>query len=389
MVSFRSHIPALLFLAGLFFLNFLARIVMAPLLPTVEGDLHISHGEAGSFFLFISLGYFVGLLASGFVSARLTHRWTIVISSAIIGGSLLAVALSHSIGGIRGGLLLLGFAAGLYLPSGIATITSLVDPRDWGKAVAIHELAPNIAFFAAPLIVLGLLYWFSWKHIMALLGFAAILVAVLFIRVGKGGRFSGEAPHPTAIKSLLSLPAFWIMMALFSLGIGASMGVYTMLPLYLVAEQKFEQGWANQLVAFSRIAGPAIAFVAGWATDTLGSKRAMAGVFATTGMATLLIGMTTGSWLIPFLFLQPTLAICFFPAGFAALASIGPAALRNVAVSFVVPVAFLVGGGLLPAGLGMMGDHGSFALGIMLFGVLLASGSMLPRYLRLHEEQGE
>jgi NNP family nitrate/nitrite transporter-like MFS transporter len=389
MSPFRSHIPALLLLAGIFFINFLSRIVMAPLLPTVEGDLHINHGEAGSFFLFISLGYFVGLLVSGFISARLTHRWTIVISSAAIGASLLVVALTHTMGGIHGGLLMLGFAAGLYLPSGIAAITSLVGFRDWGKAVAIHELAPNIGFVAAPLVAEGLLHWFSWKYIMGLLGFVAILVAVVFMRVGKGGRFPGEAPHPTAIKNLLSLPSFWIMMALFSLGIGASMGVYTMLPLYLVAEQKFEQSWANELVAFSRMAGPAVAFVSGWVTDSLGSKRAMTGVFVLTGMATLLIGMTTGSWLIPFLFLQPTLAICFFPAGFAALANIGPAALRNVAVSFVVPVAFLVGGGLLPTGLGMMGDHGSFALGIMLFGVLLAGGSVLPRYLRLHEEQGK
>ena len=389
MVPFRSHIPALLFLAGIFFLNFLSRIVMAPLLPTIEEDLHISHGEAGSFFLFISLGYFVGLLTSGFITARLTHRWTIVISSAAIGGSLLAVGLSHTMGGIRGGLILLGLAAGLYLPSGIATITSLVSSRDWGKAIAIHELAPNIGFIAAPLVAEGLLRWFSWQGIIALLGFAALLAGVLFMRLGKGGRFSGEAPHPTALRTMFSLPAFWIMMALFSLGIGASMGVYTMLPLYLVTEQKFEQSWANQLVAFSRIAGPIVAFAAGWASDKLGPKRAMAGVFLTTGMATLLIGMTTGPWLIPFLFLQPTLAICFFPAGFAALASIGPASLRSVAVSFVVPVAFLMGGGLLPTVLGIMGDHGSFALGIMLFGVLLAGGSVLPRYLRLHEEQGE
>jgi NNP family nitrate/nitrite transporter-like MFS transporter len=387
MDSFRSHIPSLLFLAGIFFLNFLSRIVLAPLLPTIEADLHIGHGEAGSFFLFISLGYFVGLLASGFITARLTHRWTIVISSVAIGGSLLAVALSHTMGGIRGGLILLGLAAGFYLPSGIATITSLVSSRDWGKAIAIHELAPNIGFIAAPLVAVGLLRWFSWQGIIALLGFAALLAGVLFIRLGKGGRFSGEAPHPTALRTLFSLPAFWIMMALLSLGIGASMGVYTMLPLYLVTEQGFEQSWANQLVAFSRLAGPVIAFVAGWATDTLGPKRAMAGVFLATGMATVLIGMTMGSLLIPFLFLQPTLAICFFPAGFAALASIGPPALRNVAVSFVIPVAFLMGGGLLPAGLGMMGDHGSFALGIMLFGVLLVGGSMLPRYLRLHEEK--
>jgi NNP family nitrate/nitrite transporter-like MFS transporter len=387
MDSFRSYIPSMLFLTGIFFLNFLSRTVLAPLLPTIEADLHIGHGQAGSLFLMISLGYFVGLLASGFITARLTHRWTIIISSVAVGGSLLLIALSHTMGGIRGGLILLGLASGLYLPSGIATITSLVSARDWGKAIAIHELAPNIGFFAAPLVAEGLMLWFSWRGILILLGMVAALIGALFIRFGKGGEFAGEAPSPKTLRVLFTLPSFWIMVALFSLAIGANLGVYTMLPLYLVSEQGFERSWANHLVAFSRIAGPAVVFVAGWASDKLGPKRAMGGVLLTTGMATVFLGMATGSWIIPFLFLQPTLTICFFPAGFATLESIGPAHIRNVAVSLTIPVAFLLGAGLLPAGLGLMGEHGSFALGIMLFGALLAGGIILLRYLRLDEER--
>jgi hypothetical protein len=80
------------------------------------------------------------------------------------------------------------------------------------------------------------------------------------------------------------------------------------------------------------------------------------------------------------------LAVCFFPAGFSALSLVGPSSARNVAVSLAVPVAFLIGGGAVPAGLGMMGEHGSFALGIMLFGVLLLGGVVLLRYLRFYED---
>jgi NNP family nitrate/nitrite transporter-like MFS transporter len=390
MDSFRSHIPSLLFLAGLFFLNFLSRIALAPLLPTIEGDLNIGHGEAGSFFLFISMGYFVGLLGSGFISSRFTHRRTIIISSVAVGGSLIAVSFSHTLLGIRGGLILMGLAAGLYLPSGIATVTSLVSSRDWGKAVAIHELAPNLSYVAAPLVAEGLMLWFSWRDVIALIGIAAVFVGVAFMRLGKGGRFAGEAPSPKTLRVLFVQPAFWIMMALFSLAIGASLGVYTILPLYLVAEQGFERSWANELVAFSRVAGPAFAFVAGWASDKLGPKRALVSVFLTTGMATVLLGMARGSWIVPFLFLQPMLAIGFFPAGFAALARIGPSQVRNVAVSFTIPVAFLVGGGVIPAGIGMMGEQGSFARGITLYGVLLlVGGIILLRYLRFNEDAME
>jgi NNP family nitrate/nitrite transporter-like MFS transporter len=385
MAPFRSYIPSLLFLTGIFFINFLSRIILGPLLPAVEADLHIGHGEAGGFFLLISLGYFGGLLGSGFVSSRFTHRRTIITSSVALGGALLVVSLSHTLGGIRVGLILLGLSAGLYFPSGIATVTSIVSARDWGKALAIHELAPNLSFIAAPLVAEGLLLWCSWRGGIVLIGVVAILAGVAFLRFGKGGRFPGEAPSQKNLRLLFSRPSFWIMMALLSFAIGASLGVYTMLPLYLVAEQGFERSWANQLVAFSRIAGPIVAFGAGWASDKLGPKRALVGVILATGVATVLLGMAKGSWIVPLLFLQPTLAVCFFPAGFSALSLVGPPPVRNVAFSLTLPVAFLVGGGAVPAGLGMMGEHGSFAMGIMLYGVLLLGGVVLVRYLRFHE----
>jgi len=386
MVTFRSHIPALLFLTGIFFINFLSRIILAPLLPAIEGDLGIGHGEAGSLFLFISLGYCVGLLGSGFVSSRFTHRWTVIVSSVAIGGVLVVIAFSPTMWALRGGLILLGAAAGLYLPSGIAALTSLVSARDWGKAVAIHELAPNVGFIAAPLVAEGLMLWFPWQGVIALIGAAALLAGVAFIRIGKGGTFPGETPGPKTLRILVTQPAFWVMTALFSLAIGASLGVYTMLPLYLVAEQGFERSWANQLVALSRIVGPGAALVAGWVSDQRGAKRTLGGIVLATGMATVFLGMARGSWIVPFLFLQPMLAVCFFPAGFAALAHIGTPEVRNVAISLTIPVAFFVGGGAVPAAIGMMGERGSFALGIVAYGIVLLGSVILLRYLRLRED---
>ncbi len=383
-VPFRSYVPPLLLLTAIFFLNFLARIVMAPLLPAIEGDLNLGHGEAGSLFLVISLGYFAGLLGSGFVSSHLNHRRTIILSSIAVGVALLAVSFSHTLWGIRLGLTVLGLAAGLYLPSGIATLTAMVSSKHWGKAIAIHELAPNLSFVAAPLLAEGLMIWFPWRGVMALVGGAAVIVGVIFMRFGRGGAFPGEAPSPKTLRVLLVQPSFWVMIVLFSLGIGASLGVYTMLPLYLVVDRGFERSWANTLVAFSRIAGPGAAFVAGWVSDKLGPRRTMIGILLSAGMATMLLGMVNGGWIVPVLFLQPMLAVCFFPAGFAALSMIGPPQVRNVTVSLTVPAAFLLGGGAIPAGIGIMGEEGLFSLGIILVGALIMGGAVLVRYLKFH-----
>jgi NNP family nitrate/nitrite transporter-like MFS transporter len=388
-VSFRSHVPFLLYLTGMYFLNFIARIILGPLLPVIEGDLNIGHGEAGALFFYMSLGLLVGFMGSGFVASHLTHRWTIILSSVALGGSLLVVSLGHSLWWIRTGLIIVGLSAGLYLPSGIATLTDVVSSKHWGKAIAIHELAPNLSFVAAPLLAEGLMIWVSWRGVMAVLGLAALAAGAAFIRLGKGGVFPGEPPSPKNLRVLLGLPSLWITMGLFCIGIGMSLAVYNMLPLYLVAEQGFERVLANTLIGLARVAGLGVVILAGWLTDRFGPKRTLAGVFLATGMATIFLGMARNMWIIPAMFLQPVSACCFFPAGFAALSKIGPPRLRNLAVSLINPVGFLIGGGAMPAGVGILGDHGLFSLGFVLVGLLVIGSILLLRYLKFHPDAVE
>ena len=58
-----GQLRPLLLLTSIFFVNFLSRIILAPMMPRVESDLGISHAEGGSFFLLISTGYFITLIA--------------------------------------------------------------------------------------------------------------------------------------------------------------------------------------------------------------------------------------------------------------------------------------------------------------------------------------
>jgi len=380
--SFRSQLGPLLFLTAIFFLNFIARIIFAPLMPSIEKDLGISHGEAGSLFLLMSFGYFITLLGSGFISSRLKHRGTIIHSAIVVGVALLIVSQINNLWGIRLGLLLLGMAAGIYLPSGIATLTSMINSRHWGKAIAIHELAPNISFVAAPLLTEALLLWFSWRGVLVFLGVASILAGLAFARFGKGGEFPGERPSFRSSKTLFSKPAFWIMIILFSLGITGSLGIFAMLPLYLVTDYGMDRNWANTLIGLSRIPAVGMAFLAGWASDLMGPRRTLMAVFLLSGLTTVFLGITSGYWTIIMIFLQPIIAVCFFPPGLAALSSIGPPSTRNVTVSLTIPVAFTLGSGVVPTGIGIMADAGSFSLGIALTGGLILMGAVLSFYLR-------
>ena len=384
--SFLSQIGPMLFLTGIFFFNSVSRVILSPLMPTIEEDLKVGHGEAGSLFLLITLGYCPALFASGFISSRLNHRRTIVLSSVALGVVLIAIGFNHYLWGIRFGLIALGMMAGLYLPSGIATITHMVGSKDWGKAVAIHELAPSLSFVAAPLLAEALLRRCPWWGILVLLGIATILAGVFFGFLGRGGVFLGEAPNTKTLRSILAQPSYWIIIILFTLSIGASMGIYSMLPLYLVSERGMEHTWANTLIGLSRVLSVGMPLLAGWMTDRLGITQTLKAIFLTNGLMTIMLGILPGEWIVLTVFLQPMIATCFFAPGFAAISRMSSSSLKNVAVSLTVPLSFFLGGGAIPAGLGVIGEAGSFSLGFILLGVLLLSGFVGVRYLKFAED---
>jgi NNP family nitrate/nitrite transporter-like MFS transporter len=247
-------------------------------------------------------------------------------------------------------------------------------------------LAPNLGFVTAPLLAEALLGLFSWRGVVFLTGIGSVIAGMIFIFWGKGGACPGEAPDSKTLRSILVEPSFWIMIALFGFGIGASLGVYAMMPLYLITERGMDRTWANTLMGSSRILTMGSAILTGWVTDRIGPQKTLMGVFLASGVVTILLGLIPGLWIIPTVFLQAMLATAFFPAGFAALYKIGSGRIRNVAVSLTVPFGFLLGGGAIAAGIGVIGEMRSFALGIILFGGLLFVGVFLASRLKFTKD---
>ena len=383
----KSQLFLLGLLTAIFFVNFLARIALAPLLPVIEKDLGLGHAGVGSFFMLMAIGYAVGLFASGYLSSRLTFRQTIALAAVAIGCAFFLVAASRTLWAIRIGIFLTGIPAGIYLPTGITTITASVSPANWGKAISIHELAPSLAYIAAPLIVEGFLVFFPWQGVLALIGGVSLILGISFLRLGQGGDFRGEAPTPGNVRLLIGKPAFWIMVALFSLAISSSMGVYNMMTLYLVAERGIDRGLANTLISLSRLPVLAIAPLAGWVTDRFGTKPTLAAALLFSGLMTILLGVLPDRWAILMLFLQPMLMICFFPAGFMVLSRIVPKSTRNLSISLTVLIAYLIGGGLVPTALGVFGDAGAFGLAFAIVGSLILLSAFLIPGLKIREAE--
>jgi NNP family nitrate/nitrite transporter-like MFS transporter len=384
---FRSRIGIILFLSSLFFLAFIGRFIFAPLMPALEEDLKLTHGQAGSLFLFTSLGFFLAQVGSGFISSRLTHRGTIMLSALAVGATLLcfSVPLFSSLGPLRVLMLILGAAAGLHMPSALATITAMVSRQDWGKALSVHQSAPSLALVLAPFLCVTLLGLLSWQVLVICLGGFSLAVGILFVFFGRCGNFPGEPPRPDVLRVVFAQRSFWIMVALFSMAIGGSIGTYTMLPLYLIKERGLNPDWANALLGLSRVSGLFMTYFSGWVSDRIGEKKAISVVLVSSGIATILVGLAPGPWLAGIIFAQAALVVCFFPPGFAALSRIVAPNLRSLNASLTTPIAFLVGGGIVPAFIGYMGEVSGFSAGIVAVGCFMLIAPFLIKFLILRE----
>ena len=102
-----------------------------------------------------------------------------------------------------------------------------------------------------------------------------------------------------------------------------------------------------------------------------------------TGMLTLLLGSVADSWMSAAVIIQPAFAVWFFPAGFAALAVLAPPQARNLAVGFTIPFGYLIGGGVIPTFIGVMGDAHLFATGFIVTGILIIAAGVLALTLKL------
>ena len=384
--SIYRILTPILFLAGILFFTFLSRVVFSPLLVLIEEELHLSHAKSGSLFLLISIGFAPVMLGSGFVSQRLTHRGTILLSSITCGLAVLIIAFTHSLMGIQIGMVVLGMGSGLYFPSAMATMTRLVDPEHWGKAISLHEAGPTMGYVLAPIVAeLGLSFT-SWRGVLIIVGVGGLIMGAIFAAFGRGGRFAGEPPRLDNVGRIFYQPSFWVIAILMSLACGASVGVYAILPVYLITEQGLEQGLVNTLVGLSRVSGLVAVFLAGWLADRFGAKRVMGSIYVATAILTGLMGFDQKIILVTAVFLQPAVVAAFFPVGLLGLANVGPPRTRNVAVSLMVPFVYLFGAGLVPAGMGVMGEYYGFALGFLLMGGLLLVSIFLLLFMRHRPE---
>jgi predicted MFS family arabinose efflux permease len=376
---FVQTLPWILFLMSMVFFGIMPRLLLAPLLLRISADLGMSYDRASLFFFTVSAGFVTGLFASGIVAQKLTHKWTIVVSVLLTGTALIVLSRVRSVALFHIVLYAGGLANGLYPGSGIASVTVIAPDVHRGKALAVHECGPNLAFIMAPIIAAALAPVIGWRGVALWVGLAAVAASVVFAAAGRASNSRGQAPSFRNIAALVRNRSFWVISAIFVVAFTAAAGVYGVLPTYLIVEHGLSERFVNNLVGASRITGFIAILSAGGLTDRFGFRPVVTVILIVTGAATLLLGISKGWLLLVSVFVQPAIVGAYFPVGLNALANATTPERRNLAIALAIPLANIVGGGLAPPLFTAAGARGWFPHAFVLVGILVvASIGLLP-----------
>lgn len=358
----------------IFFIQFLIRLLAGPLLPAIENDLSLSHSQSGVFILLIGAGIFISQLFAPYIASWKGYRCSILMSLSGASISALVIGFSESMWVLNSGYFLLGFTGGLYTPSGISLITVLVDTRDWGKAMGIHEIAPSLALISAPVIATVTVGMGSWRTGYLYVAIVLMILLIFYILQGPDSAERPYKPDIAALKRLVVNPSSWKAIALLSIAVGIETGVYSMTPLFLVNERNFSLVDANHLLSLSRIPGLLMVMLSGWLSDRLSVSAMVRTTFLLTGVSVVFLGCCPRNSLETIIFIQAAFSACMFPPLLSMISKITTSANRAIMISLTIAAAPIIGGGFFPALIAFLGDYGSFSGGFVLTGALSIAG---------------
>ncbi len=366
----------------LWYLNFSTRTIFSPILPLIEDSLLLSHGKVGGLFISLSVGYSLTLLATGRLTLAWGYKRTVAIG--FLGVSLVFFGFQFAESYVSFHLLffLLGIATGTYIPSILPIITETYEFRNWGKAIGLHDSAASFSIFSIPILMVYGLQFFSYKIPLLLLGIVSLIFPLFFWKVSVEPK--KEPPQKgESYTGLFKKRTIWIMILFWILSSASSMGVYSILPLYLIKERGIDFELANQLLGISRAGGMAVPILIGFLVDRYGYRTILFLSLLMTGLSTIALSLSSPLSLIFIsLTLQAVLSLGFFPVALATISKLAPLSSRSMVLGVIMSVGVGFGMGVTPFLLGLTADHFNFRVGIFWLGVLTSLSSLSVHLLK-------
>jgi sugar phosphate permease len=238
-------------------------------------------------------------LAFGFIAGRIVDRFgprrLMLVGIVMAGMALVGLSYVTTLGAFYFfyAFNALGYVCGGPLPNQV--LLSRWFDKGRGKAMGIAYLGIGVGGALVPLLAYALTQSFGWRGAMRWLGVLMILVALpaaYFVREPSAVSVGDRATNSLA--SIVSRPAFYLLLIGSMASIGAVGGTMQNLALYLSLDRKLTQGDVDATLSLILVGSLVGRLLMGWLADRWPKKRVMILIYVIVAAA------------IPPLFYAPT-----------------------------------------------------------------------------------
>ena len=352
----------MIMLTLIYFLCNFPRLALSAVLIEIENEWQVSNQQLLTLFSYQALCGVFAMLSTGYLLSRLKPRQMVCLAAVLTGTGMAILPFLSGFTQVQIVFMGIGAATGLYFTAGMATLVSITRSDDWGKAVGIHELAPNLCFMLSPLLIEVALNVTDWRGAFAASGCIFILAGLLFFFFGKGGYEYAERQSAAGWTKLLGNKTLWILTIIMTVGLVGEFTIYNVLQLYLVKDLGFSSDSANYILSSSRFITPVAVVLGGWAADRFNPRTIIVICMAIYALSLGMMSMSFSPVLAMCgVYLQPVPIAFFFPSVFKVVSEYFATTIQPIVFAIMIPVTLLVNGSIAPTLLGWMADIWNFA----------------------------
>ena len=256
------------------FIVFLTRFSISPILPLIENEFNIMHSEAGLLMSSYLIAYAIMQIPAGMFSDRFGRRYIIILGLLLSSLANVFIGLSSSFISIAFCRFLTGLGAGTYFSASTSLISDNFPSGRRGKAIGLTSSGIGVGTVTAVFLGGLIAELTGWRLVFYISTIPGLIGIIIFWRLVRESRVSGGSVKDCRVpyrgvfknKSLINLTVihFLILATYFCLT--------TFIPTYLTVEAKLSILIANiifiALPLFEIPAGP----IGGFLADKIGKK---------------------------------------------------------------------------------------------------------------------
>jgi sugar phosphate permease len=195
--SYRWVILAAIWLA--YTMLWVQRLSIPPLAPFLQDDLHLTHTQIGLFMTAASVGVWMTLLPSGWLTDRIGVRPILLGGQVLSGIALLAMSLIHSpvMGFVLMGLV--GFFAGALTPATTKAVMYWFPVRERATVMGFKQTGVNLGGILMAVTLPALALATGWRIAILVVGTMAIIFGVIAFFLYKEFPQEASASEPAPI----------------------------------------------------------------------------------------------------------------------------------------------------------------------------------------------